>query len=359
MPLRLLDRIGVHAVGKHQKFLAWIAALLLPPPDDLLACRDRRQAVRAEAGPVRHPLRRVAQESLGAEGVGQGDQQVASIGVPPLVEDAIGRPAERVVVIGERGRDHGQFMRVGANGFEIVVHRQQNIRRAGEGGPQCFLGGFHAPALPEKAMTPPRSEVRQPQVVELAQSFEFAPQLCLGARIQHIEREPALTPGHLARPQLVENGERRNLPHRGVGPSPMEMQLVLAIDFPQFVFRKPERREPIDKVRREHLGLAVERVAREPDQLLFTEGDAAGMVELRPQFTFVDDLGKPDVAAAINDGKRDMLVRIEFPDHLQHEQLVEIGIEQAAHDRIEAEAVVIGSRRDIRNGHAVNYRADA
>ena len=232
MPLRLLDRVGVHAVGKHQKFLAWIAALLLPPPDDLLACRDRRQAVRAEAGPVRHPVRRVAQESLGAEGVGQGDQQVASIGVPPLIEDAIRRPAQCGIVIGERGRDHGQFMRVGADGLQIAVHREQNVRRAGEGGSECFLGGFDTPALPEEAMTPPRSEVRQPQAVQLAQPFEFAPQLCLGARVQHIESEPAQTPGHLARPQLIENGERRNFPHRGVGPGSMEMQLVLAVALP-------------------------------------------------------------------------------------------------------------------------------
>ena len=40
-------------------------------------------------------------------------------------------------------------------------------------------------------------------------------------------------------------------------------------------------------------------------------------------------------------------VRIEFPDHLQHQQLVEIGIQQAAHDRVEAPAVVVGTRCDV------------
>ena len=77
------------------------------------------------------------------------------------------------------------------------------------------------------------------------------------------------------------------------------------------------------------------------------------MIELRAQFTLVENFGEADMTAAVDDGKCDVLIRIEFPDHLQHQELVEIRIEQAAHDGIEAPAVVIGSRRDIRNGHAL------
>ena len=42
---------------------------------------------------------------------------------------------------------------------------------------------------------------------------------------------------------------------------------------------------------------------------------------------------------------------IEFPDHLQHQQLVKIGIEQAAHDRVEPPAVIVGPGCDVCNCH--------
>src|ERR1700687_5230452 len=62
MTVGLLDRSDVHAVGKSQKLFLGIAALLLPPFDDFFACRDRRRAVGAKTGPVRHPFRRITQE---------------------------------------------------------------------------------------------------------------------------------------------------------------------------------------------------------------------------------------------------------------------------------------------------------
>ena len=131
----------------------------------------------------------------------------------------------------------------------------------------------------------------------------------------------------------------------------MEVQFVLAVDLAQLVFGQPEIGEPVDEVGREHLGLAVERITGEPDQLLLGEADRAGMIELGAQFALVDDFGKPDMAAAVDDREGDLLVRIEFPDHLQHQQLVEIGIEQAAHDRIEPPAMIVGSGRDVGNCH--------
>src|SRR4029453_12793849 len=53
----------------------------------------------------------------------------------------------------------------------------------------------------------------------------------------------------------------------------------------------------------------------------------------------------------VYDRKGDALIRIEFTDHLQHQQLVEIGIEQAAHDRIEAPAMINGSGSEIGHCH--------
>ena len=195
------------------------------------------------------------------------------------------------------------------------------------------------------------AEVRQPQAFELAQPFDLGPQLGLGARIEHVEHEAALSLRRLARAQLVHDRERRDLPHRGVGPRPVEVQFVLAVDLVQFVFGQAEVGEPVDEVGREHLGLAVERITGEPDQFLLGEADGARMIELGAQFALVDDLGEADMLGAVDDRKGDALIRIEFADHLQHQQLVKIGIEQAAHDRVEPPAVVIGPGCNIGNCH--------
>ena len=69
-------------------------------------------------------------------------------------------------------------------------------------------------------MAPPRAEVRQAQIVELPQPLDLGPELGFGARIKHVERKSALSLRHLARAQFVENGERRNFPHRGMRPRP-------------------------------------------------------------------------------------------------------------------------------------------
>ena len=97
------------------------------------------------------------------------------------------------------------------------------------------------------------------------------------------------------------------------------MQLVLAVDLAQLVFGQAEIGEPVDEIRREHLGLAVEGVTGEPDQFVLGEADVARVIELGPQLAFVDHLGQPHVLAAVDDGKRDLLRGIKLPDHLQHQ----------------------------------------
>ena len=91
-------------------------------------------------------------------------------------------------------------------------------------------------------MAAPCAEIGQAQALQFAQAFDLGPQLGLGAGIENIERKPALSLHHLARAQLVENGERRNFPHRGVGPRPVEMQFILAVDLVELVFGKAKRR---------------------------------------------------------------------------------------------------------------------
>src|SRR5260370_20186364 len=162
-------------------------------------------------------------------------------------------------------------------------------------------------------MTPPCSEIGKTQTLQLAQALDLAPKLCCGASIENVEDKPSLSIHHLARAQLIENGKRRNLPHRGVRPRPVEMQFVLAVHLVQLILGKPECGEPVDEVRRKHLGLAVEGVTRKPDQLLLAEADGAGVIELGAQLALVDDFSQPYMPAAIDDRKGDGLVRGEVP----------------------------------------------
>ncbi len=133
-------------------------------------------------------------------------------------------------------------MRIGADRFQIVVHRQQDIGGAGEGRPQALLDRLDAPALPQKAMAPPGAEIGKAQAIQFAQPLDFGPKLGLGAGIENIEGEAALSLHHLARAQLVENGQRRNFPHGRVAPRTVEMQFVLAVHLVQLIFRETKRR---------------------------------------------------------------------------------------------------------------------
>ena len=65
------------------------------------------------------------------------------------------------------------------------------------------------------------------------------------------------------------------------------------------------------------------------------------MVELLAQFHLVDLVGEADAQVAIDQREGRLHVRVQPLDHLQHQQLVEVGIEQAADDRIELPGVVV------------------
>ena len=237
----------------------------------------------------------------------------------PLIENTIRRPAQFIIVIRQRRGDHRQLMRIGPDRLQVVVHRQQDIGGAGEGGSQTFLDGLDAPALPQKTMAPPRTEIGKPQAFELAQTLDLGPEFGLGAGIENVEDKAALSFHHLARAQLVENGKRRNLPHRGMRPGPVEMQFILAVDLAELVFGQLERGKPVDEVGRKHLGLAVEGITGEPDQLLLGKADGAGVIELGAKLALVDHLGEAYMPAAVDDRKGDLLVRVKFPNHLLHQ----------------------------------------
>src|SRR5690606_30689353 len=66
-----------------------------------------------------------------------------------------------------------------------------------------------------------------------------------------------------------------------------------------------------------------------------------GMVELVAQFLLVDLVGELDGGGAVDERERGVDIAVEAPDHLKHQQLVEVGVEQAADDRVELPRVVV------------------
>ena len=75
------------------------------------------------------------------------------------------------------------------------------------------------------------------------------------------------------------------------------------------------------------------------------------MVQLVAQFGFVDLLGQHDVRGAVDQREGHLQVGVEAPDHLQHEQFIEVRIEQAANDRIEFPGVIVDALGEIDRCH--------
>ena len=132
-----------------------------------------------------------------------------------------------------------------------------------------------------------------------------------------------------------------------MGPWSVEMQRVLAVLLVQLVFRQLEILQPLQEFGGKDLPPSIKAVAREPDHLLLGETDRARVVELVAQLLFLDLLGDADAACPIDHRECHLGLRMQPPDHLQHQQLVEVGVEQAADDRIELPGVVVDPLGDV------------
>ena len=161
----------------------------LPPVDDLLAALDRRRAVGAEAGPVGHPVRRIAQEGGGAEGVRQHDQQIAAI-IACSSPAAPGR-ARRAAPRRCRQAPHstiGSSCALVPSASRSVSMASSTLEVPVKAAPMPSFSASHAPALPQEGVPPPRAEIGDAQVRQLLQPLDLVPHLGLGAGIEHVER---------------------------------------------------------------------------------------------------------------------------------------------------------------------------
>src|SRR5262249_26456155 len=142
-----------------QELLLRVAALLLPPFDDVLAGLDRRGAVGGEGGPVRPPFRRGAQKRLGAEGGGQRGQGGYAVGGGPLVGGGGGGPGQRPR---GRGGSRSSPPPIPARRAKTPWCRRRRAarsggyrRRCGATGRGCGRAPSAAPRRPWQARPPP------------------------------------------------------------------------------------------------------------------------------------------------------------------------------------------------------------
>ena len=183
-------------------------------------------------------------------------------------------------------------MGIGAQRLEVVVHGQLDVGGAGKGVADAFLERLDAPALPQERVAAARAEIGNAQVGQLLQPLDLFPHLGLGAGIEHIEREGAVMLHRGAAAQLVDDGERRDFPHRGFEPQAGKFEHELAVALFQAIFGQAEIFEPLEEGRLEDLLAAIKAVAGQPDHFLLGEAQRAGMVELGAQFVDVDLVGQ-------------------------------------------------------------------
>ena len=184
---------------------------------------------------------------------------------------------------------------------------------------QALLQRLDAPALPQEAVASPGAEVRdlqRPFVSQRSQPLDLAPQLGLGARVEHVEVETAHEAHRRAGPELVDDGKRGDFPHGRPHPLALEPELVLAVALRQLVGRQLEAAEPIHEARLENLLSSVERVTRQPNQFVLGEPEGPCVVELVDQLALLDNVGESHLGGAIDELEGHPLIAVLFPNHL-------------------------------------------
>ena len=232
--------IDVESVRGDDDLVMRVPAASLQPFDVFIACHIGILAVHALAGPICRPVRRVLQELSCSKGVGKHDPQRSIVRALPQIEYMVLRSFQGLVIVRQRGQHHGDFMCIRAYRLEVVLMREKGVRRSYK--PAAEIGSHRLDdvLLPQKAVPAPGSEIRHAQTGHATQALNFAPELRLRPGIQNVEIELAQLLQTSSRPQLVEDGERIEFPHRGCGPIAFEGQMELAIFYRQRIIRKIE-----------------------------------------------------------------------------------------------------------------------
>ena len=176
-------------------------------------------------------------------------------------------------------------MRIGSNRLEIVLVGEEGVRGSGEAAAQIRRHGFDHIFLPEKAVAAAGSEVGDAEIGNSAQALDLAPQLGLCLSVQNVETELAQLFQIGSGPQLVDDGERIEFPHRGLSPEAVEGEMKVAVFDREFIVRQTEiALQPFQKGRFKDSAAAIESVAGQPDQFGPAKADVARVIQLLDEF---------------------------------------------------------------------------
>ena len=346
--MQLENLLDIEAVGRDEALLARVAAARVEPADVLVSGDDGVLGVDALAGPVGDPVGRALEELGGAEGVWQKDQQLAAVALLPKLQHAVLRGVESGVVVGERGHGHGKLVRVGAHGFEVVLVGEEGVGGAGEAGAEGGAQGLDDVLLPEEAVAAAGAELGDADLGHGAQALDLLPEARLGAGVEDVELHLVEAGERGAGAHLADQGEGVDLPHGDLGPEAGEAEDELAVLLGDGVIGEAEAVfEPGEEGGLEDLARAVEGVAGEPDQLGAAEAQAAQVLHLRDEGGRIDLVGEADARGAVDDLAGDVDGGEVLPDELEHEQLVEVGVEQRADDGVELPVVVVRALGEV------------
>ena len=104
------------------------ATALLEPLDIFIACDVGILAVDALARPIGCPVGRVVEKLRSSKSIRQHDAESAFVSALPQLEDAVLRSFQAIVIGRECGENHGDLVRVGSDGFQIVLMGEESVR---------------------------------------------------------------------------------------------------------------------------------------------------------------------------------------------------------------------------------------
>src|SRR5581483_5790158 len=158
-------------------------------------------------------------------------------------------------------------MSVGPDRFQIMLVGEKCIGGSGKAGTEGVAHGIDHVLMPEKAVPTAGAEVADTQVRNTTQTRHLFPEPGLGAGIKNVEFQFAELFQAGAGLQFADLREREDLPHGGLGPEAMKLEIQLSIVDRQLIVGEPEiTLQPFQKGRLEDAASSIECVAGEPDQ---------------------------------------------------------------------------------------------
>ena len=252
----------------------------------------------------------------------------------PIGKHLIGCLSKFIVIPGQRGIDHGQFMGIGTDGLKVMTFGNHAIGGADKFLAQPLAHGLNRPVLPEMAMPATGAKIRDPEMIDLLQNFDLFPKLRHGPRIKHLNFKPLHLMQDRAAAQLHKDRERRDFPEHYLRPAALKCQLILIAHTLQMIGRQAHCLKPLHEIRAEHLALAVECIAPQPGAFAATKAERSHVVQLFAQLAFVNQLCQWDMRGPVDQGKNNARVRPVSKHALTHQKLVKIRVDEGPDNRV-------------------------